>query len=103
VRWRVRAATGPPDDGVVQHHSGRRHRNTRTKAFVEAVHTRGKPVSVTDHTVWSVVLIIIYYMGLGIARNLPKSINGKYRPIGLPERETEKNLNNSKPVPRRRR
>jgi len=62
------------------------------------LYTRKTGFGYRPTAVWSVVLI--YYTSLGLARNSPKSITGKYRLIGLPEREG-KNLNNSKPVHRR--
>jgi len=77
-------------------HSGGRHREQKLscKLYTWKTGLGYRP------TVWS----IIHYTGSGLARNSPKSITGKYRPIGLPERETEKNLNNGgKPVRRRRR
>jgi len=74
----VRAATGPDDGVVQQQHSGRRHLEQKLscKLYTWKTGLGYRP------TVWS----IIYYMGSGLARNLPKYITGKYRLIGLPER-----------------
>jgi len=88
MRWRVRAPTGP-DDGVVRHHSGRRHRNRRTKAFVK-LYTWKTGFGYQQYGASYYILYIIYYMSL--VQNLPKSITGKFRPIGLLERDGKKIL-----------